>query len=108
MAAGDITPSAPRQDTGLIRKALHLYVEPSGGNFAVIDFVDGLGQRLQVVIRNGQSSGFSYATGATTTVSTPTGFTDLLSDLTITNAKVTASIQRLVTSGLISVTGSVG
>ncbi|HET7379796.1 MAG TPA: hypothetical protein VFJ24_07135 [Gaiellales bacterium] len=104
MANGDITPTTPRQDTGMVFQSIMIDVRNA---IATVQFVDGLGVGHVAVVQNGTSTGFVYATGAPTSVATPTGFNDLMAQLTLTNAKKTAAIQSLVTAGIIAVTGAV-
>lgn len=103
MAAGDITPTTPRADVGLTLKELLI----SADGFVALRFVDSFGGFREAVMRNGTSIGFDYATGAQVTVSTPTGFTDMIAALTLTGAKRSSAVNTAKTAGVIAVTGTV-
>lgn len=100
-AAGDVTRTAPPTEPELRVDRVCIDRAP----YVAVTYCDGRRCR-DVVFRNGTSSGFSDDTGQPVNVSTPTGFTDALTALTITNAKRTALTALARTSGALVITGS--
>jgi hypothetical protein len=100
---GDVTPAAPKQDTGLLLTEICVRRDAS----ATLQYRDSFSRGFQVIVRNGTSTGFNYATGETVEVATPNAFTALRGDLGITNARMTNAVTNVRTAGLIVVPGTI-
>lgn len=103
-APGDIVPTTPRADpTGPVLTEFCISSAPH----ARFVYRDGTGHTYEAVIRNGTSTGFNYATGVETRVSTPSLFTTVRTDLGITNARMTTAVGSVRTAGVIVAPGTI-
>lgn len=100
-AAGDVTRTSPpsyptlQMEEFCVRQGL-----------VSIFYRDDGGKTRQVEMRNGTSTGWNDDTDTPVRVSTPTGFTDALNALTITNAKRTALTAAARNAGALVMTGT--
>jgi len=105
MAAGDITPSVPRQDTGLTLK--EIIIRPGPPPHAVFRFRDGLGTERDVVVSNGRCVGFNYATGETVEITSPTLFNTVRTAM-LKVGGIKDAVDAIRAAGAIVVTGTTG
>lgn len=101
-APGDIVPTTPRVDTGPV---LNRVCFEAGRMEA--HWVDSFGRHYEATIRNGNSDGWNYATGAKTVVSTPTGFTQARANFGITGTTIQTAITAMRTAGIIVIPGTI-
>ena len=102
-APGDVTLTAPRIDTSFQLEEICLNRAP----YAAVRYRDGSGRLREVVIRNGESTGYDYAADRAARISTPTGFTDFRASLGVTNARIKAAVDAAKASGVLVVPGTV-
>ena len=104
MAAGDITPATPRQDTGLKLISINVRIQPP---VAVFIFQDGFNRTQEVIIQNGSCVGFDYATGAEVRITSPT-LLNAVRTAMLKAGGIKDAVQLIKDAGVIAVTGTVG
>jgi hypothetical protein len=105
MAAGDFTFTVPLSLASL--RADRIVIERTR---VTVDYFDNMGRPFSVCYRNGVSQGIAVVAGQIRDgidIPTPTGFTQAIGALTVTNAKMTALTALGVTLGTLSATGTV-
>lgn len=104
MAAGDITPTAPRQDTGLTLIAIHIRIDTPQGVFV---FRDGFNRTHEVIVQNGTCVGFNYSTGAEVRIASPT-LLNAVRTAMLKAGGIKDAVQIIKDAGVIAITGTVG
>lgn len=111
MASGDIALTTPKSMGTL--QVMGVVIALSGTNSIEVNWSEaGSNTYHRAIVRNGTSDGFTYAAGVFTdgvTVSTPTGFTDVVTALTTggPSGAVRRVVQAIAAAGVISAAGTV-